>query len=407
VNAGLGEKRLRDVLVVATSPNARAFAATSGLGAWEYTLVNRPASAAIHLPLVAENGVTFYSAADTFEDNDTQEDARLLTTGSYYSYIWDAQDVDWFRIQVGSRGRLSVDLEDIPPGADYDIDLFTVAGLQLGFSDMPNQQKEKIVFFPNEGGVYYIKVAPYSGFSRTKAYRLKLDFTSALGSGEIYGVLRSGSQALPNTPVLIHYLNGYRSARYSTLTDAGGAYHFRGLPTLPTGHFYYISYPHYEAEGTRLAYFNCYPFTGYISGDTRKACDPNVTGLALLQPPAGATIDLPEKFTWTPRGINGDNYELRLQDVNGVLLFQTAPLGAVGEYTLPGLPGGLSYGNNYYWFVYLTAPDGYGVSYSTKRVTFTAGQAAGEAVEPAGPDELRPLPEPPQPLPPIQPEKTR
>ncbi|OQA15674.1 MAG: hypothetical protein BWY63_02881 [Chloroflexi bacterium ADurb.Bin360] len=52
INTGLRERRIRSMIVVASSP-VKAFAGTNGWGAWEFTLVR--GAAAVYLPLVIRN----------------------------------------------------------------------------------------------------------------------------------------------------------------------------------------------------------------------------------------------------------------------------------------------------------------------------------------------------------------
>ena len=61
---------------------------------------------------------------DTYEPNDHWEEAYEVDAGpTYESYISHGQDLDWYKLAVGSAQLVTVSLTNLP--ADYDLVLFT------------------------------------------------------------------------------------------------------------------------------------------------------------------------------------------------------------------------------------------------------------------------------------------
>jgi hypothetical protein len=124
----------------------------------------------------------------------------------------------------------------------------------------------------------------------------------------------------------------------------------------------------------------------HYSGCDLHAGDFDIADIALVSPGDGATVSLPRTFYWTPRPATpSDDYEFDLYDpTDGDPWWWTDPtLGYVGSYTLSSLPSGFSPWTEYAWEVWVYGPDGYGISYEGRAVTFSnAGNGPAESAVP-------------------------
>ena len=375
INSGLAESVSLPMLAmksVSATP-ARVFVGTNGRGTWDYTVISRPARRSVYLPLTLRGYTHFSSPTDTYEPNNTMAQAHLLPgPGVYHSYIWTDSDVDWYRFSISTLGPVTIDLSNIPSGADYDIELFTGAELSLGGSWMSGNNDERIVFHPTQTGMYYLRIYSFIGSSQKQAYRLTLSYNGARGSGQIYGTVTNNGAPLGNVPVLLHYYNGYRSTRVSTLTDGAGKYTYWGLASLPVGHTYQVAYPNNERNDQRLAFWHCRAFTNYQAGQAYAACSFDVKGITLTSPNHGVTRALPVTFQWNARGIAGDHYGVYLRRFSPSYAVFYSPMTEGTSYTLNSLPSGFSYDHTNFWAVDLSNTTGYGVSYYMHSLIFSS-----------------------------------
>jgi hypothetical protein len=134
--------------------------------------------------VVTVNNASLPSAdIDSFEPNDSSTTATVLNFGqTAEGRISSSTDVDWFKIQVSAPGILNFNL-GIPPGVDYDIELYGGAnpvflagsynGLGLG---------ESLTYHAATAGSYYVRIYGYpfgsGSFSATFAYALTATTTS-------------------------------------------------------------------------------------------------------------------------------------------------------------------------------------------------------------------------------------
>ena len=388
INSGLGELRTRAIRVVGTSPNVKAFVGTNGQSAWEYSVTSWPSSKALFLPMSYRGYTRFASTSDTYENNDTLGSAYALPgPGSYNSFIWNSSDQDWYRIPIATSGPITINLDEIPAGNDYDIELYTGSGLLVGGSWQGGNTPEKIVFQPIQTGSYYLVVYSYSGSSSTQAYRLTANYNTAYGSGDIWGTVSQSGAVQSGVPILMLYDNGFTSTRVSTLTDGAGNYHFRGMPGTPVGHTYEVIYPNYENYNTRLAAWYCNLLAGYPAGMSYNMCNFSIATVNLTSPAAGATVALPVNFQWTPRSSTPypDNYVLRLRNSDQSAYFTSVGLGTASNYNLSSLPSGFYTGTQYLWDVLIDTLEGFGIPYYARYIYFSSG--AMNAMPGSLPDE--------------------
>lgn len=116
------------------------------------------------------------------ESNNTFASACYIGAGNTYSYIYPSGDVDWFWFNVSipaSQARLlKVRLLSIPPGVNYDLELYSATGALLGSSHNTGSTDEYIGRHIEESGTYYLRVYPVSGYHQTDSYQITFDYST-------------------------------------------------------------------------------------------------------------------------------------------------------------------------------------------------------------------------------------
>lgn len=121
---------------------------------------------------------------DTFEPNDSFNTAAAVNTGVWYeSYISSTSDNDWYSFPVsvpsGSARNIDVYLQSIPPGTNYNLELYSPSNQLLRSSTQPSNNDEFIRYYTTSSGAYRMRVYSASGFSHTDSYRFRVDVVSA------------------------------------------------------------------------------------------------------------------------------------------------------------------------------------------------------------------------------------
>ncbi len=180
----------------------------------------------------------------------------------------------------------------------------------------------------------------------------------------------------------------YDSTMWSQLktgsTDTTGHYCFSGIFTLLPGQAFYVRYGPQNSNSSRLSAWATHPLTSYSADASVNVGDFDLADIPLLLPDSGATVSLPQQFTWTKRaGMSSDSYEFNLFDPTKTSLqWPTARLGYTDNYTLTKLPPGFSAGMTYAWYVAVWGPDGgYGTSFHYSPITFLNTGAGSPSME--------------------------
>lgn len=369
ISTGLLERRIRS-LTVASGSTVRVLAGTNGKSVWEYTR-SRPAFMPyyrVYLPLILQDS---YFGPDMYEVNNNFEQAHLLPgPGTYHAYISDTSDEDWYRINVTTLGPVIVEMKNIPSGRDYDIYLYTASRLRVNYSTYGSNTNEYMQFMPTQTGAYYVQVVGWNDSNDPRsAYKLILSYNGAVGAGDIYGVIKENGVTRAGVPIALNYYNGYRSTRITTLTDATGTYHFRGMAALPINHYYQVIYPNSEGNNQRLGYWYCNSFKNYVGGQNYQVCGFDIAGITLISPPNGATRTFPITFMWESREFTGDRYQVYLWNYDSGYYYSPVTTGT--SHTLSNLPSGFSYGATNYWLVEVGNDYGWGASYYMNSLVFS------------------------------------
>jgi photosystem II stability/assembly factor-like uncharacterized protein len=379
INTGLVEKRIRAVKVVDSSP-IRAFLGTNGMSAWDYTLTSRPDASVVYLPVVLKTHTATFCY--TYEPNDNFGTAKILSPGTHCSYISNPDDDDYYRLNVKSLGQIDIELTNIPDGADYELELFDGGFEKLAGSYWGSNHPEKIHLQPIQTGTYYVRVYSYSDYSTSQGYHLSLSFNSNRGAGQIYGTLTEAGKTLPGVPVELLYYNGYKLKSVTTLTDGSGIYRFRGMPSLPVGHYYQVHYPNMERDSSRLGYWYCHSLRDYVAGESVGSCSPNVENVDLVSPAGNTETKLPVTFQWNSRTGEDDNYQVYLRRYSPSYAYYYAPSTTGDSYTLNSLPSGFNYDDQNYWSVNLYNDIGHGASYYMRSIIFTNAMRQQQTTRP-------------------------
>jgi|GEM_PF-1705903 len=106
----------------------------------------------------------------------------------YYAYIWTPSDNDYYKFYVDvlpNRARyIDSWLQSIPPGTDYDLELYSPTGALLAYSRNSSHDDESIHKWVNQSGYYRVRVYAYYGSHPYDTYRLKVSQETAPTSPE-------------------------------------------------------------------------------------------------------------------------------------------------------------------------------------------------------------------------------
>ncbi len=188
-----------------------------------------------------------------------------------------------------------------------------------------------------------------------------------------YGTITDQGSPVAGTTVLLRYYDGTSWSTYaSTTTDASGKYQFSSVPTLSDTQGYYVRWDNTTNDNTRLLDWICFFITSNTPNFTQLQCSFDIQNIDMISPSSGATVSLPQTFSWQKRTTTSDNYEWNLMDTtNGSPWWDTGQLGYNGSYTLNTLPNGFSINTQYGWHLWVYGDNGYGRAYYYRTVTFS------------------------------------
>ena len=92
------------------------------------------------------------------------------------SYICQGDGQDWFYFNLATLHTITIDLTDIPAGANFDLALQDPAGQHVAFSKNGSNADEHITFTPQSSGRWAILVHPAVGHSSAQPYRLRVGY---------------------------------------------------------------------------------------------------------------------------------------------------------------------------------------------------------------------------------------
>jgi hypothetical protein len=113
---------------------------------------------------------------DTYEHNDTQAAAVLISPGQFNRLQICPSDPDWYKINVDGGSTIQVDITFVHANGDLDLKLLDASGNVLGQGTSTNDN-ESATATVNTTGTYYIHVYGYGGAENT--YSMDVEFDSS------------------------------------------------------------------------------------------------------------------------------------------------------------------------------------------------------------------------------------
>ncbi|MGE5603100.1 MAG: S8 family serine peptidase, partial [Nitrososphaerales archaeon] len=241
--------------------------------------------------------------------------------------------------------------------------------------------------------VYAAAQAIQSVVVNSKIY-LPLVVRTPVTNAGIYGLVTyNGAPAGGLTLDLRHWNGSGYSTQATTTTGSDGRYSFTGVPSLPTGHSYYVRYLNSSVPGNPDYVSGWYnpEIESYTAGANVAGGDFDIANVFLTSPPNGYSSALPITFQWTKRTVAGDTYVFGMFDLNTNHEWDSNDLGPASSFTLTSLPAGFSFGQQYGWYVLVfKGPTSYGASYYYRTFTPTGGSPANAFGEQPFLDKVRP-----------------
>jgi hypothetical protein len=207
-------------------------------------------------------------------------------------------------------------------------------------------------------------------------------------------------------PGILLRLRFYKGTRFETVgessTAADGTYRFANLATLNPGQAYYVQYPNFEANTSRLGAWGSFRVLSYTAGTRVDGGSFDIKGIPLQAPADNASVALPATFRWTQRGITGDSYVWELyrlipsstpgEPPTLETLATSQLLGNTNSFTLSNLPPGAEPGISYGWSLQVHNQPrdvfNYGIAFYYRVVGFTNSSLSLDAM--LGESLLRP-----------------
>ena len=126
---------------------------------------------------IHDRSITRVPRTDTYEPNSTFVHAygSIAWGQSYKSYIWTVEDKDYFKFDVNSLDPFAVDLQSVPPEADYDLKLYDPSQNLVASSTISaTGGSEHIDHTPTTPGTHYLLVESAQASSRQTLYSLTI-----------------------------------------------------------------------------------------------------------------------------------------------------------------------------------------------------------------------------------------
>ncbi|NLD49488.1 MAG: hypothetical protein GX660_20220, partial [Clostridiaceae bacterium] len=179
------------------------------------------------------------TAPDAYEPNDSVETATNISTDtSVNGTINISTDEDFYVVNVSSTGRLTVVLDNIPWGCDYELIVYDANSQIVAGSWFSGTIPEKASILVDEPGDYYIRVYSYSGSDPSSSYKL----TTTISDPDRYEIndrYFSAKEVYVSESALATIDNVRDEDWYIINADEAGVYDF-GLQNIPTDNDYDI-----------------------------------------------------------------------------------------------------------------------------------------------------------------------
>ena len=205
--------------------------------------------------------------------------------------------------------------------------------------------------------------------------------SAAPTAGRIDGRLLAGTDPAPDQTVALRLYNAQNDVVViTTTTTITGYYQFANPPTPPDGWTYYVQYGPNDTNPAYVGYWVGPDIPNYQAGEALSGGVFDIADVKLVAPAPDAVERLPLVFTWTPRGVSLDVYQVHL--VNPTT-GQDSALDAVGDQGTATLTEAdaarlrLEYGQRYFWYVSIQDGDvagSFGASFGAWDITLARHQ---------------------------------
>jgi len=113
------------------------------------------------------------ACTDGLEDNDAQDAAAPIVTGTRYTGLLACPvDSDWYRFDAATNRRLTVEADFLHAEGDVDLQLYDAAGRLVAWS-YSNDDDELVSYLTTAPGPYYVHVyVDYDGRATGAPYAL-------------------------------------------------------------------------------------------------------------------------------------------------------------------------------------------------------------------------------------------
>jgi len=236
----------------------------------------------------------------------------------------------------------------------------------------------------------------------------EIDWLNRSGGDGITGTVFFKGQPEPDAVLELREIDAQdaETTVATTSTDSDGDYVFADVPTLPSGHAYYVRYRNPSGGGTadndRIGLWFSNSIHAYRAGESADGGSFDVADVELVEPPPGATVPFGTTFRWQLRGgsfrAQDDELAIRWMEESGDTIGFSAKTRASSlRVDRADLPARMSPGRRYRWSMRAcqdVACDSFGYANWTHAVTFqdtAPTPTPGSPPPPAGPGIALPL----------------
>lgn len=187
---------------------------------------------------------------ETNEPNNTLATAATITGNTdINSQISSATDLDYFSFSATGAAYVNVNLSNLP--ADYDLFVYSAAGVLIASSENNGTTTETINFATSGAGTYKVYILGYNGvFSTTACYKLRASVTTLATCGNNMEANETTTTAavIPSNVNILGRINTATDLDYYKFTTTAASTISVTLTTLPADYDVVV----YNSAGTQI-----------------------------------------------------------------------------------------------------------------------------------------------------------
>lgn len=129
---------------------------------------------------------------DSYEPNNSIANAfgPVEFGKQYASFLKDKNDVDYFLIQTQANSLITVYIDGIPEGYDYDLTAYDSQGKEISTTKEVSQTTKRASFRAYKDGDYYIAISSYTLYRANQPYTLTIESVSTDLAPEMISVTK-------------------------------------------------------------------------------------------------------------------------------------------------------------------------------------------------------------------------